>query len=177
MTDMRRPNRTQPGAQGRPRRPGDRPTPSARPGAREPARQRPAPKKAQTPLWMWLALIVSPIVLIVLLLTVPKGQEEAPVKKAEVKDPNVKIKALEAQVPKFKATFSEVMDLTRKEDPAAAQRREALIDSIDKWQSEWDEIFEPKRVDGRLPPELKAYEVTRTQVNTLRSDIIRTGGF
>jgi hypothetical protein len=175
MTDMRRPNRTPPGAPGRPRRPGEKPIQS-RPGAREPSR-RPAPKKAGTPLWMWLALIVSPIVLIVLLLTVPKGQEQAPVEKPKVQDPNVKIKALEAQVPKFKATFSEVMDLTRKEDPSAAQRREALIDSIDKWQAEWDEIFEPKRVDGRLPPELKAYEVTRSQVNTLRSDIIRTGGF
>jgi hypothetical protein len=126
---------------------------------------------------MWLALIVSPIVLIVLLLTVPKGQEAAPPPKPVVQDPNVKIKALEAQVPKFKATFQEVMDLTRKEDPSAAQRRETLIESIDRWQSEWDEIFEPKRVDGRLPPELKGYEVTRTQVNTLRSDIIRTGGF
>ena len=176
MTEMRRPNRTPPGMPGRPRRPGEKPVQSNRPGPREPAR-RPAPKKAGTPLWMWLALIVSPLVLIVLLLTVPKGQEEAPVKKAEVKDPNVKIKALEAQVPKFKATFSEVMELTRKEDPSAAQRREALIDSIQKWQNEWDEIFEPKRVDGRLPPELKAYEATRSQVNTLRSDIIRTGGF
>jgi hypothetical protein len=126
---------------------------------------------------MWLALIVSPIILIVLLLTVPKGQEQAPVEKPKVKDPNVKITALEAQVPKFKAAFQEVMELTRKEDPSAAQRREALIDSIQKWQNEWDEIFEPKRVDGRLPPDLKAYEATRSQVNTLRSDIIRTGGF
>ena len=176
MTDMRRPNRTPPGAAGRPRRPGEKPIQSTRPGARDPSR-RPAPKKAGTPLWMWLALIVSPIVLILLLLTVPKGQEDVPVKKAEVQDPNLKIKALEAQVPKFKATFSEVMELTRKEDPSAAQRREALIDSIQKWQNEWDEIFEPKRVDGRLPPELKAYEATRSQVNTLRSDIIRTGGF
>jgi len=126
---------------------------------------------------MWLALIVSPIVLILLLLTVPKSEPEKPVQKVEVKDPNVKIKALEAQVPKFKAAFQEVMDLTRKEDPSAAQKRQTLVDGIEKWQSEWDEIFEPKRVDGRLPPELKAYEVTRSQVNTLRSDIIRTGGF
>jgi hypothetical protein len=126
---------------------------------------------------MWLALIVSPIVLIVLLLTVPKGEEQKPVAKAVVQDPNVKIKTLEAQVPKFKTSFQEVMELTRKEDPSAAAKREALIESIQKWQNEWDEIFEPKRVDGKLPPELKAYEVTRSQVNTLRSDIIRTGGF
>jgi hypothetical protein len=176
MTDMRRPNRTPPGAQGRPRRPGEKPTAAARPGAREPGR-RLAPKKAGTPLWMWLALIVSPIVLIVLLLTVPKGQEEAPVEKPKPKDPNVKISALEAQVPKFKATLSEIMELTRKEDPSTAQRREALIDSLDKWQSEWNEIFEQKRVDGRLPPELKAYERTQLEVNTLRNDISRTGGF
>lgn len=174
MADMRRPNRTPQGANGRPRRPGER-TPQGSRG-RETSRRAP-PRKTQTPLWMWLALIVSPLVLIVLLLTLKEKKVEAPVEKAVVVDPNAQIKALEGQVPKFKASFQQVMELSRKEDPSATEKREALVQSIEKWQAEWDEIFEPRRVDGRLPAELRGYEATRTQVNTLRSDILRTGGF
>jgi hypothetical protein len=106
------------------------------------------------------------------------GGGEKAVEKKVVQDDNVKVQELEKRVPKLVAGFAEFQDLSRKEDPGAKAKGEALAAQVDTWMEEWDAIFEPKRdADGKLPKELRGYQQTRARLNTLRSDLSRSMGF
>ena len=121
-------------------------------------------------------MIVSPIVLIALVLMLRTG--DAPPEPRPVEDPNARIKELEGQVNGFVQSFRECMKLAQAEDPAVGPKREKLVAALARWIDEWDTIIEPHRDgDGRLPPELQGYGKTRTRVNNIRLDVMKSTGF
>lgn len=108
-------------------------------------------------------------------LVVLKLSEPAP-KQVEVEDPNENIRELEDQIGKLEKEFQTVIGLLRSEDPTANTRASRLSERIDKWMVEWDTVIDPLRdkTSGDLPPEYKGYQHTRSRVNTLRLDLLKS---
>jgi hypothetical protein len=153
------------------RRPGTRPGSAARPDPR-----RGPPKKAQTPIWMWLVLIVLPAVLIGVLFFVNQGggepQETAP--KPKVVDPNERIDKLQAEVAKIEGEVKQVHKLRTSGDATAKAKAQTLRDRLDRWMADWDEAMQPLLdAEGKLPPEYRGYQASRGRINTARLDLLK----
>jgi len=88
---------------------------------------------------------------------------------------NAAIATLEGEVAGLQRLYAECQKLSRAEDRRAKTKQAVLHAKIDKWMRAWDKIFEPKRTEvGTLPPELQSYQSTRTRVNQIRNDLLRT---
>jgi hypothetical protein len=168
MAEMRRPVRGSSSRDGR--------------GPGEPSRAggggRRAPVRKPTPMWVKVGLILSPIALIGLLLAIPRESKEPEVPVAKVIDPNAKIKTMTSEVPKIEADYRELQKLIRAEDPSVVSKQQGLQSRIDKWMTDWDEMFEPKRdAEGKLPPDLQGYQTARSRINQIRGDLLKSSGF
>jgi HAMP domain-containing protein len=139
-------------------------------------RQRVVPTRSkQTPRWVWVGLIASPIVLIVLVLTLQAGKNSSD---SGAPDPNTEIQRLEGEVGEIRQSTRKLFKLVKAEDPSATAKRKALESRVKFWMSEWDALFEPRRnADGDLPDELQAYQKTRAKVNEIRVDLMKATGF
>lgn len=129
-------------------------------------------------MWVKIGLIISPLALIGLLVAIPRGSKEPEAPTAPVVDPNAKIKVMRNEVPKIEDDYRTLQKLIRAEDPAAKSKQQALQTRIEKWMTEWDEIFEPKRdAEGKLPPDLQGHQPVRGRVNQIRGDLLKSSGF
>jgi hypothetical protein len=137
-----------------------------------------APQRKPTPKWVWIALIVAPIVLIGLVVNLQIQKNAAPPAAVVTADPNARIKELQKQVDFIRKDYKAWRELMQAEDPSAKQKQEALIARLDGWIDEWDGIFESKRdAEGILPPELQGYQPTRAKINEVREDVLKSSGF
>lgn len=168
MAEMRRPMRGQSSRGGR--------------GSGEPSRAggggRRAPARKPTPMWVKVGLIISPLALIGLLIAIPRESKEPEAPAVTVIDPNAKIRTMTNEVPKIESDYRSLQKLIRDEDPAVKPKQQALQTRIEKWMTEWDEIFEPKRDDeGKLPPDLQGHQTARSRINQIRGDLLKSSGF
>ena len=79
---------------------------------RAPGKRVIATRRKETPRWVWIGLIVSPIILIVLVLTLQAGKTPSD---AGVGDPNQEIARLESEVGDIRNSFREFFKLARAE--------------------------------------------------------------
>jgi hypothetical protein len=120
-------------------------------------------------------LVVLPIVLIVLVLIFRGDRTSSDTGSG---DPNQKIARLEGEVGDIQRSFRKFFKLVRTEDPSAERAQKKLEARVKQWMAEWDGIFEPHRdAEGDLPIELQGYQKTRSKVNEIRIDLVKTTGF
>ena len=132
-------------------------------------------RSQETPRWVWIGLVVAPIVLIVLVLAFRGGK--TPVD-TDAGDPNQKITRLEGEVSDIQKSFRRFFKLVRAEDPSASTERKKLEVRVKRWMEQWDAIFEPHRDDnGDLPVDLQGYQTTRSKINQVRVDLVKATGF
>ena len=92
-------------------------------------------------------------------------------------DPNARIAELEGQVRGMAQSYAEFLRLTQSESPRAASVREGLEAKIEKWTIEWDGIFNAHRdAEDRLPPGLQSYQRSRSDVQQIRLDLMKSSG-
>ncbi|MBI4602946.1 MAG: hypothetical protein HY721_13395 [Planctomycetes bacterium] len=140
--------------------------------------RRPVPQRKTSPWYMWVGLVGSPIVLIMIVLSLRGGNaEKVEATKPKVVDENRQVIALEKRIGAFQAGVRDAVKLVQSEDPSAKKKVDELKAQIDGWIDEWDGIFEKlEDPEGNLPPEYKKYRQTRAKVNQLRLDLLKISG-
>ena len=127
------------------------------------------------PAWVWLLLIGGPLVGIALVVIMSTMRSDPEPSGGPAVNVNAAIATLEGEVAGLQRLYAECQKLSRAEDRRAKTKQAVLHAKIDKWMRAWDKIFEPKRTEvGTLPPELQSYQSTRTRVNQIRNDLLRT---
>lgn len=137
--------------------------------------RRPAPPPSK-PAWLWVAMIGGPLLLLAGLLVFQATRSSGGGGTAS-EDPNARITELEGEVRGMAESYREFVRLTQSESPRAAEVREKLEATIEKWTIEWDGIFNAHRdAEDRLPPGLQAYQRSRADVQQIRLDLLKSSG-
>lgn len=180
MAELRRPSGNGGGGGGggggAARRPASR-APGARPGGASAARR--APARKPTPKWVWVGLVVAPIILVLVTVQLMLSRREAANTPREiVHDPNQQLKALELKVSSLQDQYRAVAKLIRAEDPNAKTKTQALLAQMTQWMESWDSILRPlEDKEGRPPEELRGYQRVRSSVNQLYNDLLKQAEF